>query len=124
MDTLKYYTGKVSSGTMDIDSVPVFIRKDVKDALLNGIPKTAEERITALEAAVAELKSYVDSMGKTVLQGEGTEESPFEWSIGCDLVPNAFYSYEGHVYVWMGKAGTATAEDEPGVSASFAQWDI
>ena len=124
MDALKYYTGNVSSGTMDIDSVPVFIRKDVKDALLNGIPKTAEERITALEAAVAELESYIDSMGKTVLTGDGSEDSPFTWSVGCDLVPNAFYSYADHVWVWMGTAGTATAADEPGTSDFFAQWDI
>lgn len=72
-------------------------------------PRTVEEQLDELRAEVAELKSFVNAMGKTELVGKGTEAEPFEFVIGMDLIPNAFYSYNGQKFVWMGKAEKATA---------------
>lgn len=68
--------------------------------------KTHEQRITELENELQTLKSFVNSLGKTELQGEGTAENPFNLVEGMELVPNAYYLYQNTRYVYMGSAST------------------
>lgn len=69
---------------------------------------TIEDRIATLEATVEALKTYIDDMGKTVLEGDGSAEKPFEWVTGIELIPNAYYAYGGRRYVWMGERGATS----------------
>lgn len=96
---------------------------------MNGIDATSmtrksqEERIKELERKVEELTSYIDSMGKTVLDGDGSAEKPYMWAAGIELIPNAYYEYGGVRYVWMGAKGTATKDDPPeDVGGSWVQF--
>lgn len=68
--------------------------------------KTHEQRITELEQEIAVLKSFVNSLGKTELVGEGTADNPFNLVIGMELVQNAYYLYDNIRYVYMGSATT------------------
>lgn len=83
---------------------------------------TVEERIVALEAELAELKSYVNSIGKTELVGKGTQEEPFAWTVGIELIPNTFYSYGTEVFVWMGKSGTADSNPPVDNGGDWVLW--
>lgn len=78
------------------------------------VPSNAiEERVAALEQQLTELRSFVNSIGKTELQGNGSAEQPFEWAVGIELIPNAYYTYNGKRFVWMGVHGIATADNPP-----------
>lgn len=79
----------------------------------NSTIPSLEERILILEQEVAELKSYINSIGKTELVGTGSAEMPFEWREGIDLIPNAYYLYNDTRYVYLGQAKVATAADIP-----------
>lgn len=84
-------------------------------------PKPLIDRVTALEQELAEIRSYVNSIGKTELQGKGTQEDPFQWAVGVELVPNAFYSYDGQLYVYMSTV-TGTATEPPVDGSVWALW--
>lgn len=75
--------------------------------------ETDHDKLLRLEREITELRSFVNSIGKTELVGKGTAEDPFVWAVGIELIPNAYYTHEGVRYVWMGKAGTATADNPP-----------
>lgn len=91
--------------------------REQRDSFISALPKssaaTLDERVRALEAQVEQLMSFVNSLGKTELVGKGTAGEPFEWAAGIELIPNAYYLYGGVRYVWMGAAGTATADNFP-----------
>lgn len=70
-------------------------------------------RSAELENEVAELKSFVSSIGKTELVGKGTADDPFIWEEGIELIPNAYYLHHDVRFVWMGERRTATDEDVP-----------
>lgn len=52
-------------------------------------------------------KEYVPSEGHA-----GTAEDPIPFELGLTLIPNAFYTFDGHRYVYMGQGGVV-AEDYP-----------
>lgn len=72
-----------------------------------------QEQIDTLKTELSELRSFVNSIGKTELQGDGSADQPFEWAEGIELIPNAYYSYNGKRFVWMGTAGVATSDNMP-----------
>lgn len=72
---------------------------------------TTEERLANLEEQIERLTSYVNALGKTELVGDGTSEQPFNLSVGMDLVPNAYYNYEGVRYVYMGTSKSYNGEE-------------
>lgn len=37
---------------------------------------------------------------------QGTAESPYEWAHGVQLIPNAYYNYQGKKYVYVGEETT------------------
>lgn len=37
---------------------------------------------------------------------QGTAESPYEWVQGVQLIPNAYYNYQGKKYVYVGEETT------------------
>lgn len=54
---------------------------------------------------------------------QGTEDNPFTFELGIELIPNAFYLYEEEKWVWMGSRIIATeypSEDD----FSWAKWTI
>lgn len=42
----------------------------------------------------------------------GTIDDPIPFELGLELIPNAFYSYDAHLWVYMGQGGV-TADDYP-----------
>ena len=50
------------------------------------------------------LFSYIDENGKTVLQGKGSADNPFDIVYGITLIQNAYYQANGVRYVYMGEA--------------------
>lgn len=66
-----------------------------------------------LETEIAELKTYINSLGKTELIGTGSADEPFVWYEGIELIPNAYYTHHETRFVWMGEHRTATADDVP-----------
>ena len=50
----------------------------------------------------------------------GKESNPIIFAEGVALIPNAFYSYNGSLYVYMGKSGTATTWSD--VSSYMGEW--
>lgn len=63
-----------------------------------------------------ELFTYIDENGKTVLQGKGAADNPFDIVDGIILIQNAYYQADGVRYVYMGEAnktysGEALTED-------------
>lgn len=70
--------------------------------------KSMAQRMAELEEKVETLTSYVNAIGKTELVGDGSAEQPFELVEGMELIPNAYYNYNGTRYVYM---GTASAYD-------------
>lgn len=48
--------------------------------------------------------TYIDKNGKTVLQGKGSADTPFDIVYGITLIQNAYYQANGVRYVYMGEA--------------------
>mgnify|MGYP003293571919 CR=1 FL=1 len=101
----------------------VFVRKNIqKNEDEKGIRYSCEEAymseyeyelyntVEEMKAELSELKSFVNSIGKTELVGEGTADNPFKWYDGIELIPNAYYTHNGVRYVWMGKQGISHTE--------------
>lgn len=74
-------------------------------------PRSIEDRLQALETELSELRSFVNALGKTELQGEGTAENPFILTVGMNLIPNAYYLSNDIRYVYMGNKTAYDGED-------------
>ncbi len=53
-------------------------------------------------------RDYVEQENPT-----GTADNPIEWNENVQLIPNAFYVYNGERKVWTGEPGTGAAWDDP-----------
>lgn len=51
----------------------------------------------------------------------GTADNPFVWVTGVELIPNAYYTYMGVRYVYMGVPKVAGENDIPDDS-NFSEW--
>lgn len=80
----------------------------VVDKLAQALAALAEANKT-----IEQLRVQVNEIGKTELNGTGSQEDPLELEIGMELVPNAYYTYEGAIYVYMGRPDVATEDNMP-----------
>lgn len=83
----------------------------INTTLIRATEAALYARIEVLEQEITELKSHINSIGKTELTGEGTQENPFIWHSGIEAIPNAYYSYNGNLYVYMGATPTISTEE-------------
>ncbi len=62
-------------------------------------------------------KEYVKSE-----DNKGTKENPYEWVVGIELVPNAFYSYENKTYVFVGSDNETAGETFDSTNMEEVDW--
>lgn len=60
-----------------------------------------------------------DKTGKVVTNDA---DNPFEFFNGIELIPNTYYSYEGHLYVYLGTQRLSTTFEE--CENNMVQWDL
>lgn len=68
------------------------------------------------------LRARINKIGKTEIAkgGDGSEEKPFVFDDVSDLIPNAFYTYNGKKYVYMGVAQAKTTWAD--VESVMGEW--
>lgn len=85
--------------------------------LLLGLMR--QEEVPSDKVGYRFLNTYIGDLliSQEYIEGDtsGTEGNPIEWEPGCQAIPNAYYSYNEQIYIYMGSAGLAAEEFDTAV---------